>query len=477
MNQYFFILGTHSELSNAEIYAKLEQQKINHKKITSDNEFLILEFEQEINVEFLQQQLAGTVKIGKIVNVSTRIDSAFLIKQTIENANSRLSESETENSHSRLSESENENSHSRLSESENENSHSRLSESETENSHSRLSESENENSHSRLSESENENSHSRLSESENENSHSRLSESENENAHSRLSVNKFHFGISTYNFSTNLNKIGLQIKNQLKQKNISSRFVSSKENPLSSVIVQKNILNKNGIEFVILKNKNQYFLGQTRSVQDYEMNSKLDYGRPSSDSRAGMLPPKLAQIMVNLTKADFEKTIYDPFCGSGTVLQQALYLGYQKVIGSDKEESQTNASQENLNWLNKTLDKKFNFKLFTANVTELPKLSADCIVTEPFLGPALKGYETEKQLRRNIAELEKLYAQTFVSFEKVLPTDGAVVIVIPSFLYGKQILSLNLQKTISNNFKVTNSWQYSRPNQHLIRNIYKLKKI
>lgn len=52
-----------------------------------------------------------------------------------------------------------------------------------------------------------------------------------------------------------------------------------------------------------------------------------DRGRPKRDARVGMLPPKLAQIIVNLAADQAEPTpshtILDPFRGTGVVLQEA----------------------------------------------------------------------------------------------------------------------------------------------------------
>jgi len=44
-----------------------------------------------------------------------------------------------------------------------------------------------------------------------------------------------------------------------------------------------------------------------------------------------MLPPKLAQILVNSVQA---QTVYDPFCGTGVIPQEALLLG-RTASGSD----------------------------------------------------------------------------------------------------------------------------------------------
>lgn len=43
----------------------------------------------------------------------------------------------------------------------------------------------------------------------------------------------------------------------------------------------------------------------------------------------GMMPPKIAQIMINLaTKGERSIAIWDPFCGLGTTLIEAFHSGF-----------------------------------------------------------------------------------------------------------------------------------------------------
>ena len=64
-----------------------------------------------------------------------------------------------------------------------------------------------------------------------------------------------------------------------------------------------------------------------------------------------MLPPKLAQILINLCGHLPEGArILDPFCGTGVVLQEALLMGYN-VYGTDKDERMVRYTEKNLGWL------------------------------------------------------------------------------------------------------------------------------
>ena len=322
---------------------------------------------------------------------------------------------------------------------------------------------------------------------------------------------KINFGFSVYKLddsildkklkllSKNIYKLGLGLKNKLKEENASSRLVTSKEIQLSSVIVQKNKLLTQGIEFVLLVDEDNILLGQTLAVQKFEEYGFRDFQRPSRDILSGMLPPKVAKMMINLAQADTNKTLLDPFCGSGTILQEALLLGYKNIIGSDISDKAIENTNSNLNWLKE----KFNVQNSTSNIikSDVKKLlekikveSVDFIVTEPYLGPPLKGNEKKQQLEKVLQELSDLYIQAFVEFKKVLKPKSRVVIIFPIFKLKNQSLSLDIldildkikeigfktvdpipEKSVNTScVQVTenNSIIYSRPNQKILREIF-----
>lgn len=64
---------------------------------------------------------------------------------------------------------------------------------------------------------------------------------------------------------------------------------------------------------------------RTSFVQDIESYTARDQARPMRDARVGMLPPKLAQIIINLALSNNDITeVLDPFCGTGVVLQEGI---------------------------------------------------------------------------------------------------------------------------------------------------------
>jgi tRNA G10 N-methylase Trm11 len=267
---------------------------------------------------------------------------------------------------------------------------------------------------------------------------------------------KFKFGFSYYGKKNLAFKaIAMEYKNYLKEKNISCRWVTSREAVLSSVVVEQNKLtDKNGYEFVFIETDDSLVFGRTLSVQPFKDLSMRDFGRPARDDRSGMLPPKLAQIMLNLSgvKPAKDLVLLDPFCGSGTVLMEAALMGYKNLIGSDISKKAVEDTRQNLNWiLRKFPDIKVNNQTFECDVTNISSAidnnSLSLIITEPFLGPQ-RG---EIDLNKIIPQLEKLYSKTLVEFKKILKPKGRVVMIWP-LIHSKG--DKRLVKPIIDGFKI-----------------------
>ncbi len=285
--------------------------------------------------------------------------------------------------------------------------------------------------------------------------------------------NKLNFGISFY--ESKPWKLGMEVKGALKTAGISCRLVTGRDQALSSVIVTKNKVQ----EFLILGKK---YLAKTCAVQEFEEYSFRDYGRPGRDLVSGIMPPKLAKIMINLSQAPSGAAILDPFCGSGTIISEALLLGYKNIIGCDLSEKAISDTKKNLEWINSKGYKlpATSYKLYQADVRQISKLvkGADAIITEPYLGPALRGHETVGQVKKIIEELSALYVQAFGEFRKILNTGGKIVIIFPSFRLGKEVLQLPILEKIKElGFTQVNTdiLIYSREGQKVWRQIFIFK--
>jgi tRNA G10 N-methylase Trm11 len=331
---------------------------------------------------------------------------------------------------------------------------------------------------------------------------------------------KTFFGFSLYKLNNQVNifklqnkiyKLGLEIKNHLKDQGRSARLVVAREGAeLSSVIVEKNKLLTQGAEIVILADENKIYLGQTLAVQEFEDYGRRDFGRPSRDIVSGVMPPKLAKMMINLAQIKFDQTLLDPFCGSGTIISEALLMGYQNLIGSDVSNKAIEDSKLNLDWLIKT----YNLQLTTYNLilldarnisSQIKSDSIDAIVTEPYLGPGLRASATEEEMKKIADELSQLYLAVFRNFKQILKPHGRAIIIFPVFKPADkhQAIYLSIVKEIKNlgfrlvnplptqagqstelnkiysHFNITDrgSIIYSRPDQRVLREIFIWEKI
>jgi len=169
---------------------------------------------------------------------------------------------------------------------------------------------------------------------------------------------KVKLGLSVFGLPVSTQQLfrsGLELKKVCKKANRSVRLVPNTELALSSAAVLHNQLTGDlGIELLLVKDGSQTLLAQTVKVQDITAYARRDQGRPKRDARVGMLPPKLAQTIVNLATgplpASEDSVVLDPFCGTGVVLQEALLMGYG-AYGTDIEARMIDYTRENLAWL------------------------------------------------------------------------------------------------------------------------------
>jgi tRNA (guanine10-N2)-dimethyltransferase len=164
---------------------------------------------------------------------------------------------------------------------------------------------------------------------------------------------KLTIGLSVYGIEVpveHINKMLLVAKKNLRGDR-PIRVVPNKSPALNSAQVLHNKLTHSGaFEFVLFRKGNQTILARTLFVQDIEAYGARDQARPRRDSRIGMLPPKLAQIIINLANPPARTTVLDPFCGTGVILQEALLMGFN-VVGTDIDKRMVDYAATNVEWL------------------------------------------------------------------------------------------------------------------------------
>ena len=230
----------------------------------------------------------------------------------------------------------------------------------------------------------------------------------------------------------------MKLKRRLEERSWKVRFVFNRQAALSSVVISKNQLLDR--ELILAQGKS-WHLAVTRAVQDFEAYGERDYGRPARHTRRGMLPPKLAQIMINLAGQPRGRLL-DPFCGVGTLIQEAYLRGWPEVVGSDIDQLAIKASTKNLQRLKSGSRTLWKLKqVSVANLSQAwPARHFRAIISEPYLGPARELSTTLSSSRWQAieADLRRLYSQAFSQFAKILEPDGLVVMIWPVFYRGQR---------------------------------------
>jgi tRNA G10 N-methylase Trm11 len=210
--------------------------------------------------------------------------------------------------------------------------------------------------------------------------------------------------------------------------------VERKQAQLSHVEVLKKNLVKNQAEVLFCVGKAETWIATTIAVHNPFEFQKRDVFKPNQRVIFGM-PPRLARIMVNLSACTEGKTLLDPFCGVGTILQEAL-MEKATVVGMDVNPWCIKASQENLEWLTREYELvNADFRVLLGEVGRMAEKvgleSIDCIVSEPDLGPALREVPTGPYAQKIIEKLEPLFFGFIEEAYRTLKPKGHLVLVTP----------------------------------------------
>lgn len=134
---------------------------------------------------------------------------------------------------------------------------------------------------------------------------------------------KLRIGIDS--FVPSLSNLVFKVKDVLKKRGNSIRVVQHENGRIKNATTIHEKLIEQGVEFIIFADKNHFTIARTVWIQDIESYSERDMNRDRSMT-VGMMPPKIAQIMINLgTKGEYDTLVWDPFCGLGTTLIEALH--------------------------------------------------------------------------------------------------------------------------------------------------------
>lgn len=109
------------------------------------------------------------------------------------------------------------------------------------------------------------------------------------------------------------------------------------------------------------------------------------------------MPSKLARCMVNLAHGKVNCLMLDPFCGTGSSLIEATYIGC-RALGVDAQRLMIFGCRKNLQHFNATAE-----GLVLADARRLPFTKVDCVVTDPPYGRSSSTLKsTTKQLVQEV---------------------------------------------------------------------------
>lgn len=308
---------------------------------------------------------------------------------------------------------------------------------------------------------------------------------------------KFNYWLNIFwDAKIKLSKMLMNVKRHLKSEWISSRFVNKNDVNLSSAQILWNSLLKKWADFNVIDMWDIYYFGRTIWVQDIDAYSARDYWK-SRDMDIWMLPPKLSQIMINISRNWDNKigSLYDPFVWLWTILIEWAYMWIKNLFGSDFNPKMVQESKSNM-WNLKSKFSWFNFDIIEADARDIDENSIlknnkiDSIVSEWFLWEIMtqKNISQDRiSIQKN--NLSKLYDK-FFSGLKTVWFDWNIVISFPfwdvkwKYFFFEDIYNI-LDKYCEVlplfpsefDFKETKSGSllYKREKQLVWREIFKLK--
>jgi tRNA G10 N-methylase Trm11 len=285
-----------------------------------------------------------------------------------------------------------------------------------------------------------------------------------------------------------IKKLSRQIKSSYKKRSINSRYILPKKLELNSAQVTSNSVLEKGFELCILENDNKQIYGKTISIQDIESFADRDYNKPSADTKMGMLPPKLARIMCNLTGLK-NGIIWDPFCGSGTIPMEASILGYD-ILASDIDNEAVNATKANIIWLSENgyigdiLYDTFQFDVTRPDSKILKKLSnteIKAIVFEPYMGPPQTRILNTEHAELLLKDVKNLLVKFKNIVDKIF--DGkTIILIVPSYKTREGWKTFSIREIFDKKWNILNKeysqedLKWERNNSIISRNVFILEK-
>lgn len=252
---------------------------------------------------------------------------------------------------------------------------------------------------------------------------------------------KITLGISAYDFrgiqARDVQKTGLVLKSKIKSDKTSLRLIPNSEVALSTATSHHNKLglSDNKVELIVTQGQDgRVIVAESTGSQNITALAARDQGRPRRDAFVGMLPPKLAQIMINLAGGNPETDrLLDPFCGTGVVLQEAALMGYA-VYGTDLSEKMIRYSRDNLNWLQDSQKIAIDWYLHEGDATDTAwQQPIDIVVAETYLGQPFSAPPSPVKLKEVRGNCNHIIGSFMKNLAKQIAPGASICLAVPAW--------------------------------------------
>jgi hypothetical protein len=248
---------------------------------------------------------------------------------------------------------------------------------------------------------------------------------------------KWNIGVSIWGKGPQAYKFAAQLKRSFTDGH-TIRTITSQGPQLNSAQLLHNKLPYltfgQGVELVLVHSSKGWWVGVTLTSQDIADYTKRDFGVPKPDPVSGMLPPKLAQTMINLAVGAENAAVYDPFCGNGRIVLEATLMGLP-AYGSDIVPEKVLATQLNLQWL----EREYGLQAVPDGVWQADATQPSThtiptpwhLVAEPYLGPPLRqplAKTAEKEWAQSLLPLYEAFFTTWKAAPKVIRPESFLMV-------------------------------------------------
>lgn len=271
---------------------------------------------------------------------------------------------------------------------------------------------------------------------------------------------KMQLGLSLYGFNETQQRItatALSLKKAIKKTGRPVRVIPNQSAELNSAqVIHNRLTGPNGWELIFVRDNHQTVVAQSVKVQDITSYTRRDRERPKRDTKVGMLPPKLAQIIINLAAGRIPETalqsicdipagepiptpilnqkVLDPFCGTGVILQEALLMGYN-VYGTDLEQRMIDYSIANTQWLSlhyPVTDEGVHFEKADATNYSWPH-TFDFIASEVYLGRPFTSTPSPQIVQQTIAECQLIIKKFLRNIAPQIKSGTRLCLAVPAW--------------------------------------------